>query len=117
MFPDRYFPPRYFPPTYFPRGSGGPTPPAPPTPSNDQDGGALIGFGHTLTPADAARRFYWREKVDPWAAIRMWLRGLNGQAAQEWKVNQSLIKQRTERDLRGVTTVSRISRLMRRKRG
>lgn len=74
----------------------GPTPP-PPTPSDDNDGVAL-----PLGP----RRFYWREKADPWEQLRAWARRL----APEWKVSPELLKAKQEHDVHVVTRISRMTR-------
>lgn len=94
---------------------GGPTPPAPPTPSAAVDGAALPGgdtLGRSLAPS-----LYWRDKRDPWADILAWLRDLTG-PTQEFQA-PGILKKTPEQivdDARNVTLASRLTRLTRRRR-
>lgn len=88
---------------------GPPTPPAPPIPSTG-DAAALIGFG-----GGGVRRYYWREKVDPWETIRAWLRSLRGDDKQEWKVNVEAAREKQARDIEMVTRLTHLSRKRRRR--
>ncbi len=95
----------------------GPTPPpTPPTPSTG-DGVALPGT--LLSFGAGVRRFYWRDRADPWAAIMAWLRRLTGRGQDaEWQ-EPGILKPDPEQQARAAfdaTVATRISRITRRKR-